>query len=310
MDMKINNRNAGWGILLIAMGFVALIDSFAISEWYKVGIFAVAGMASVYFYFRDRTDWVALIPVYILWAGALITAAFLQDFANDDILGVAVLLLLAIPFLYVYFRDRQKWWALIPAYLFLLIALVMLCTEILGMGDEFIAMILMPGFAVPFLYVYFKNKDRWWALIPAYVFLLIGLLITFDDVLGFGEEIIGPGILVGIGLPFLYVYFRNRERWWALIPAYVMLAIGTMVGLLEFHLLTGLAVPAFIMLAVAIPFFFVYIHNQENSWALIPGGITALIGSGFLLGTDFGKYFTPALMVLGGIWMLVRVIRK
>ena len=310
MDLKMNNRNLGWGTLLITLGLVALVDAFAISEWFMVPLLVLGGLVGLIAYFRDRTDWVVLIPVYILWAVGLITAVVLLDFVNDDILAVAVLPLLAIPFLYVYFRDRKKWWALIPAYLFLLIALVMFCTEILGMGDEFIAMILMPGFAVPFLYVYFKNKEHWWALIPAYVFLLIGTLITLDEGLRLGEEVIAPGILGGIGLPFLYVYFRNRENWWALIPSYALLAIATMVGLLEYNLLTGLAIPAFIMLAVAIPFFFVYIRNQENSWALIPGGITALIGSGFLLGTDFGKYFTPAILVLGGIWMLVRVIRK
>jgi len=310
MDLKMNNRNLGWGTLLIALGLVALVDAFAISEWFKVPLLFLGGLVGFIAYFRDRTDWVALIPVYILWAGGLITAVVLLDFVNDDILAVAVLPLLAIPFLFVYFRDRKKWWTLIPAYFFLLIALVMLWTEILGMGDEFIAMIIMPGFAIPFLYVYLRNKERWWVLIPAYVFLLIGLIITLDEGFGMGEEVIGPGILVGFGLPFLYVYFHNRKNWWALIPSYVMLAIGLMVGLLNFHLLRGLAIPAYIMLAVAIPFFFVYIRNQEKSWALIPGGITALIGSGFLLGTDFGKYFTPAIMVLGGIWLLVRVIRK
>jgi len=310
MDLKMNNRNLGWGTLLIALGVVALLDAFPISEWYKVSILVLAGMVAFIAYYRDRTDWVGLIPVYVLWAGALITAAVLVDFVNDDVLAVAVLPLLAIPFLYVYLRDRKKWWALIPAYLFLLIASVMLCTEILGMGDEFIAMILMPGFAIPFLYVYLKNKERWWALIPAYVFLLIGLLITLDEGLGLGEKVIAPGILVGFGLPFLYVYFNNQKNWWALIPAYVFLAIGTMVGLLNFDLLRNLAIPAYIMLAVAIPFFFVYLRNQEKSWALIPGGITGLIGLGFSLGTDFGKYLTPALLVLGGIWILVEVIRK
>ena len=310
MDMKLNNRNLGWGTLLITLGLVALVDAFAISEWYKVPLLVLGGLVAFIAYYRDRTDWVTLIPVYILWAGALITSAALWDLINDDVLAVAVLPLIAIPFIFTYFRDRNHWWALIPAYLFLLIGVVMLFTEVLGMGDEFIAAVLMPGFAVPFLYVYFKNQQRWWALIPAYVFLLIGVLITLDEGLGLGEEIIAPVILGGIALPFLYVYFRNREHWWALIPSYVMLSIAALVGLLEYGLLAGLAVPGFIMLAVAIPFFFVYISNQENSWALIPGGITGLIGLGFLLGTDFGKYLTPAILVLAGIWLLVRVIRK
>jgi hypothetical protein len=158
--------------------------------------------------------------------------------------------------------------------------------------------------------VYLKNQERWWALIPAYVFLLIGLIISLEEIFVVGDKIIAPGTLGGIGLPFLYVYFRNRDKWWALIPAYTLLALGSMIGLLEFKLLTGLAVPAFILLAIAIPFFFVYILNQEKRWALIPGWITALIGVGFLLGTDYGKYLLPSVLVLFGIWLLVRVIGK
>lgn len=71
------------------------------------------------------------------------------------------------------------------------------------------------------------------------------------------NQFIAPGILYGIGLPFLVVYFRKRENWWALIPAYVLLALGTMIGLLAFKLLSGLAIPADILLAIATPFFYV-----------------------------------------------------
>lgn len=310
MDLKINNRNGGWGTVLITLGLIAFVDNFGISEWYKVPLLVIGGMAAFIFYYRDRTDWVTLIPVYILWVGALITAGILGDVVNDDIIAVAILPLIALPFLFVYFKDRKKWWALIPAYFLLLIALVLLFTEVLGLGDEFIALILMPGFAVPFLFVYFMNKERWWALIPAYVFLLIGALITLDEFFVIGDKFIAPGILGGIGLPFLYVYFRNRENWWALIPAYALLALGTMILLLDLHLLKGLVIPTYIMLAIAVPFLFVYILNRENSWALIPGGITAAVGLGFLLGTDIGKYLFPAVLVLLGIWLLVRVIKK
>jgi len=310
MELKTNNRNGGWGMLLITFGLIAFVDNFGFSEWYKVLLLVLGGTAAFIFYFRDRTDWAGLIPTYILWAGAAITAVFLADVVHDDLIALTILPLIALPFLFAYFCDRKNWWALIPAYFLLLIALVIFFTEVLGLGDRFIAVFLMPGFAVPFLYVYFKNKERWWALIPAYVFLLIGTLITLDEFFVFGDKFIAPGILGGIGLPFLYVYIRNRENWWALIPAYALLAIGMMIFLLDFRLLTGLVIPAYIMLAIAFPFFFVYFLNQQNSWALIPGGITAVMGLGFLLGTDIGKYLFPAGLVLAGIWLLVRVINK
>lgn len=310
MDLKMNNRNGGWGTVLITFGLTALIDNFGISEWYKVALLGLGGLVAFFFYFRDRTDWAALIPAYILWAAALITVVVLVDVFKGDIIAVAILPVVAIPFLYVYFRNRQNWWALIPAYVLLLIAVIILVVEIAGSGDDYLAVVLMPGLAVPFLYIYLKNKERWWALIPAYALLLVGLIISLDELLVSGDKFIAPGILGGIGLPFLYVYLRNRDNWWALIPAYALLAIGTLVLLLDFRLLTGLVIPAFIMLAIAIPFFFVYLLNRERKWALIPGAITAVLGLGFLVGTEFGKFATPAVLVLAGIWLLVRVLIK
>jgi hypothetical protein len=310
MDKKITNRNAGWGTLLIAFGLSALVNTLGFSEWYQIPVLVLAGLVAFVFYYRDRTDWVPLIPVYILLAGAAITAVAMSDLLDEDVLAVVILPIIAIPFFVVYFRSKKNWWALIPGYVLLLIAVMLLWTEVLGFNDDFFAGILMIGFAIPFLYVYFKDKQRWWALIPAYVFLLLGVLITLEEGFHVGDEAIAPGILAGIGLPFLYVYFRNRDNWWALIPAYAMLILATMIGLLEFNLLTDFAIPAFIMLAIAVPFLFVYLINNENSWALIPAGITGLMGLGFLFGTDIGKYFTPAVMVLLGIWILLRQFRK
>src|SRR5690606_41960036 len=43
-------------------------------------------------------------------------------------------------------------------------------------------------------------------------------------------DIVGAYVMFAIALPFLYVYLRNRENWWALIPGGIMLTIG--VGLL------------------------------------------------------------------------------
>jgi len=310
MNLKVNNRNTGWGIVLITIGIIALANNFGLPDWYQVPVLGVAGFLALVFYIRDRSDWVTLIPVYILWAGAAVAAVALTGLIKDQYLAIAVLPIIALPFLFVYFRDKMNWWALIPSYILLFITLVIFLTEIMGLGDEWAALVFMPGFAVPFLYVYLRNTQRWWALIPSYFFLLIGLIIALDEFFMVGEKFIAPGILYGIGLPFLVVYFRKRENWWALIPAYVLLALGTMIGLLVFKLLSGLAIPAYILLAIAIPFFYVYLRDQGKRWALIPGGITALVGLGFMLGTNFGRYLIPGFLVLLGIWLVVRVIRN
>jgi len=79
-----------------------------------------------------------------------------------------------------------------------------------------------------------------------------------------------------------------------------------MVGLLGLGVLTDLLVPAYVMFAIAIPFFVVYVHNTKQWWALIPGGILAIIGLSFLIAEAAVQYVAPVALVIVGVWILVR----
>ena len=255
MESKANKQNMGWGVVLITFGLVALMDVFTgVSEWVKVGILAAGGLVLLALYLADRSDWGLLIPTFILLSTALIASVALLDLLEGDIMGALVLFLIGVPFLAVYLRDREQWWAIIPAYVMLAIALMLLLTELDIMDDELVA--------------------------------------SF--------------ILTSIAIPFLVIYSRDREKWWALIPAYATLVIALMVGLIDGGVLDDLLVPAYINLAIAAPFFVVYIRNKENWWALIPGGIMAVIGLAFLMSEGFVQYVVPAVLITAGVWILVR----
>jgi hypothetical protein len=163
---------------------------------------------------------------------------------------------------------------------------------------------VMVGVGAAFLGVYVSDRARWWALIPAYVFAAIGGIIALATI-GFRGDGIAAFVLMAIALPFFYVYLRDRRQWWALIPAYVMTAI-TMLVLLPFRMMPGEWVAAYINFAVAVPFLYVYLRNRKNWWALIPAGITGLIGAAFLAAG--AAYLIPALMVVAGIYLLVRYL--
>lgn len=260
MESKVNKQNLGWGILLICFGISALLDIYTgVSEWYKFGIFFLGGLVALAIFFADRSDWALLIPAYVMIAIAAIGAMAVLDLLDGDIMGSFVLVLVAAPFLAVYLRNREHWWALIPSFILFAIALMLLLTTLNVLGDDLIA----------------------------------------------------PFILYAIAIPFLVVYFRNKkENWWALIPAYAMIVIGTMVGLIETRILGDMLIPAYIMLAIALPFFVVYFRNRENWWALIPGGIMAFIGLGFLLSEPVGRFFVPAALIVTGLWVLLRQGKK
>ncbi len=154
--------------------------------------------------------------------------------------------------------------------------------------------------------IYLTERSDWGLLVPAYVMGSVAALVALIELDVLRDEFIATFVLMAVALPFLVGFLRNRERWGLLIPAYVLLAVGVMVGLLERGILNDLLVPAYVMFAIAIPFFVVYGRNPQQWWALIPGGIMAVIGLSFLIAEAMIGYAVPAVLILAGIWILVR----
>ncbi|MEJ2555084.1 MAG: hypothetical protein P8186_02385 [Anaerolineae bacterium] len=154
--------------------------------------------------------------------------------------------------------------------------------------------------------VYLTDRSDWSLLIPVYVLWVVALFLVLITLNVLRDEFIATYVLAAIALPFLVVYLRDRAQWWALIPAYVLTAVGVMVALIERGVLNDLLVPAYVMFAIAIPFIAVYARDRRQWWSLIPGGIMTLIGLGFLIAEAAVQYVAPVVLVLAGIWILLR----
>jgi hypothetical protein len=116
-------------------------------------------------------------------------------------------------------------------------------------------------------------------------------------------------VLSAVALPFLVVFLRNRQHWWALIPAYTLFVVGLMVGLIGLGILDDLLIPAYVMFAIAIPFFVIFARNRQHWWALIPAGILTAIGISFLLAEDMFIVIGPVLLIIAGAFILFRALR-
>ena len=158
--------------------------------------------------------------------------------------------------------------------------------------------------------VYLTDRSDRGLLIPAYVLWAIAGLIALITLNVLRDEAIATYVLAAIALPFLVVFLRDRSKWGALIPAYVLLAVGVMVGLIGAGVLSDLLVPAYVMFAIAIPFFVVYARNPKQWWPLIPAGIMAVIGLSFLITEAAIQYVGPVVMILAGAWILVRMFTR
>jgi hypothetical protein len=156
--------------------------------------------------------------------------------------------------------------------------------------------------------LYRADRSDLGMLLATYVFWAIAILIALVTLNVLRDEGVAAYVLLAIGLPFLVVYLRDRTLWWALIPAYVMLVIAVMLVLLGLGLLSDLLVPAYVLLAIAIPFFLVYVRDRRLWWALIPGGILAVIGLSFLIAETALEYVGAFVLILVGALILVRAV--
>lgn len=158
--------------------------------------------------------------------------------------------------------------------------------------------------------VYLTDRSQWGLLIPAYVLWAVAGLIALTTLNILRDELIATYVLAAVALPFLVAFLRDRSQWGLLIPACVLLAVGVMIPLIEAGVLSELLIPAYVMFAIAIPFFAVYARDPRQWWPLIPGGIMAVIGLAFLVAEAAVQYVGPAVLVIAGVWILVRVFTR
>jgi predicted membrane protein len=109
----------------------------------------------------------------------------------------------------VYLRDRTQWWSLIPAYVLIVIGLMVALIELGILTDLLIPGYIMFAIAIPFLAVFARDTDNWWALIPGGVLAFIGIVFFVAEA---ALQFILPAFLILIGLWILVRGFFRKDR--------------------------------------------------------------------------------------------------
>jgi hypothetical protein len=174
--------------------------------------------------------------------------------------------------------------------------------HLIEFGGLFWAILFGLG-SVFFLSIYFTNRMNWWALIPGIVLFSIGLLIALSYLAPAFAEIWGGSLVLGgIGLSFVLIYLVNRQMWWAIIPAGVLISLALMLGLGNY--LPETDTSGFFLLGLGLTFALVALAPNPQGkmwWAWIPAGVLVLIG--FILTATTGKmfiYIWPLALIIGG----------
>lgn len=177
-------------------------------------------------------------------------------------------------------------------------------------GDSLWAGLVALG-GVLFLVEFLRNREAWWAIIPAGA--LLGLTATvIINLLLPSASWDGSVFLGALGVSFGIVYLQNRRHWWALIPGGVLLTlmVVTLLGpeprevLVSGTLFLGLGL-TFAMVALAPT------PGQPQRWAFIPGGILALLGLLALAGAlSAWSWLGPVGLIAVGLFLLFRAFGR
>ncbi|MGD8813456.1 MAG: hypothetical protein PVI78_03170 [Anaerolineales bacterium] len=174
---------------------------------------------------------------------------------------------------------------------------------------SYIWLVLFLASGVVFVVAYITDRRHWWALIPG--FTLIGLGITISSTLLFADAIgdLGGSLFLGsMAIGFWLIFALHRKHWWAGIPAGVLTTLAVVAG--TDQLMRGLDGGAVFFLGLGLTFLLLFIvptPRGRMTWPLIPGVI--LLVMGVLIGTDYvvALNYIGAIALIGfGGYLLVR----
>ncbi len=174
------------GICMLIIGLIFVLQAFDVIYITEIlplvwtAFFAIGGLIFLYFYSINRSQWWALIPGLSLIGVAFTVGLGAYGPEELDFLGgVVVLAVIALSFFLIYFGNREQWWALIPGGVLLSAALMVGLEPVVGEGVE-LASVFLLGTSLTFFVIAFlptTNGRMTWALIPAFVLLIIAAVL-------------------------------------------------------------------------------------------------------------------------------------
>ena len=312
--MKNRYDNIFWGILLILAAGLTLAQQQGLTGKFTPQFWALAfaGLSLVFFIrylLAGVRLWGWLFPVCIfLTISSMVWLATSHNY-RDATIAAPFFGAIAVPFLVAFAIDfRKNWWALIPAFAFILFGVVVI------FGDRLPGEVIGAGFmfaiAIPFLTIYFVNRRYGWALIPGFIMLAVGAITLLGSFL---NQWMGGTVLCLIALPFGYVYFK-QGRWWALIPTGILASIGVN-ALLTVPLLGSFAqstIPTGIMfLGWAATFGWLWCQRKKSptAWARIPALVCGVLAALQVVIGSLTTYGITVALIAGGLVLIYFGVR-
>jgi hypothetical protein len=167
-----------------------------------------------------------ILGVLIILIGVLLLLHNFRVLYLDDQLfwGIA-LIILGMIFIRVYNRTSPRKSILILGILFLLIGLFTTLDAIIFVPEDLIGTFFLWIGGAIFLSIYIHKNERWWAIIPGGIFIILGFIVTLNAFRLLEGDILWFIFILGISLTFWFLYLIKDEKNklnWAIYPAFLL----------------------------------------------------------------------------------------
>jgi hypothetical protein len=198
------------GAVMLFLAMTTLLVDNVGGEWVGSLLLFLIGLSFLVVYLNNRTRLWALLVAYIM--GVLSLAPAMASGGGDTAayFGSVFLFAVALPFFVIYFRSPEYWWAIIPAGVMTVLA-VITWAAIAGWirsGNQggYVGAFLMGGLAATFAVVWLRHAQDWARVVTIVLAALSVASIFFVSY----YEMFWPVALILGGAYLLYTTMRPR----------------------------------------------------------------------------------------------------
>jgi hypothetical protein len=211
----LTDRTRNWwalipGGIMLFLAMVTLLADNVGGEWIGSLFLFLIGLSFLVVYLNNRTRTWALLVAYIM--GVLSIAPAMSSGGGDTAayFGSVFLFAIALPFFVIYFGSAEKWWAIIPAGVMTVLA-VIATLGIAGLIRDqnqggYANAILMGGLAVTFAVVWLRHAKEWAKIVTIVLAALAVASIFFATY----SEILWPIAIILAGGYLLFTAMRPK----------------------------------------------------------------------------------------------------
>jgi len=198
------------GAVMLFLAMTTLVVDSADGEWIGSMFLFLIGLSFLVVYLNNRTRTWALLVAYIM--GVLSLAPAMASGGGDTAayFGSVFLFAVALPFFIIYFRSAENWWAIIPAGVMTVLALIAGAAIAGWIRNEteggYANALLMFGLAVTFAVVWLRHAKPWARVVTIILALLAVASVFFVSY----YELYWPVAIILVGAYLLFTALRPR----------------------------------------------------------------------------------------------------